>query len=75
MNLAVVVHTLNPSSREAEAGGSLSCSSTWSTEGFQDMCQSYTEKPCLEKQNKTKIKKSPNYFICISTCKTFLLSN
>jgi hypothetical protein len=48
----VVAHTFNPSTREAEAGGFLSLRPAWSTK-FQDS-QGYTEKPCLEKQNKTK---------------------
>ena len=38
-----MVHDSNPSSREAEAGGSFE---------FEDS-QGYTEKPCLKKQNKT----------------------
>jgi hypothetical protein len=53
----VVAHAFNPSTREAEAGGSLSSRPAWSTE-FQDS-QGYTEKPCLEKQKQTK-KKSVN---------------
>ena len=46
---AVVAHTLNPSTREAEVGGFLSQSDLQSE--FQDS-QGYTE----EKQNKTKQK-------------------
>ena len=51
---AVVAQDFNPSTWEAEAGGSLSSRSAWFTE-FQDS-QDYTGKPCLEetKQNKTK---------------------
>jgi hypothetical protein len=46
----MVVHAaFNPSTWEAEAGGSLSSRPAWSTE-FQDS-QSYTEKPYLEKKN------------------------
>jgi hypothetical protein len=44
----VVAHAFNPSTREAEAGRFLSSRPAWSTK-FQDS-QSYTEKPCLEKQ-------------------------
>jgi hypothetical protein len=50
--LSVVAHAFNPSTWEAEAGGFLSSRPAWSTK-FQDS-QGYTEKSCLEKQNKTK---------------------
>ena len=50
---AVVAHAFNPSTWEAEADGFLSLRSAWSTEWVQDS-QGYTEKPRLEKQNKTK---------------------
>jgi hypothetical protein len=50
-SLAVVVHALNPNMREAEAGGSLW---VWGLPGLQSKFQDNTEKPCLEKQNKTK---------------------
>jgi hypothetical protein len=43
---AMVAHAFNPGTREAEAGG---------FQEFQDS-QGYTQKPCLEKQNKTKQK-------------------
>jgi hypothetical protein len=46
--LAMVVHTLNPNTQEAEAGGSLSS---------RPASQGYIEKACLKKQNKTKNKK------------------
>ena len=57
---AMVVHTFNPSTCEAEAGGFLSSKPAWSTQiEFQDS-QVYTEKPCLKKQkNKHKHKKNP----------------
>jgi hypothetical protein len=40
-----VVHAFNPSTWEAKAGGSLSSSSDWPTEGVPRQ----QEKPCLEK--------------------------
>jgi hypothetical protein len=51
----VVVHAFRASIREAEAGRSsrVACD-------FQD-CQGYTEKPFLERQDKTKIKKQCQY--------------
>jgi hypothetical protein len=53
----VVVHTFNPSTGEAEAGGFLSFEAilVYKSE-FQDS-QGYTEKPCLEKPKKKKKKK------------------
>jgi hypothetical protein len=54
---AVVAHAFNPSTWEAEAGGSLADLWVKGQPGlqseFQDS-QGYTEKPCLRKQNKTK---------------------
>jgi hypothetical protein len=52
----VVAHAFDTGTWEAEAGGFLSSRSAWSTE-FQDS-QGYTEKPCLDKQNKTKQNKN-----------------
>jgi hypothetical protein len=49
----VVAHAFNPSTREAEAGRFLSLSQPGLQSEFQDS-QGYTEKPCLEKQNKNK---------------------
>jgi hypothetical protein len=47
-------HAFNPRTREAEAGGFLSSGGQPGLQSeFQDS-QGYTEKPCLEKQNKTK---------------------
>jgi hypothetical protein len=46
-----VAHAFNPSTWEAEAGGFLSSRPAWSTSEFQDS-QGYTEKPCLEKNEK-----------------------
>ena len=43
----VVVHAFNPSTRESEAGGSLSSRLAWLHREFQDS-QGYTEKPCFE---------------------------
>ena len=51
----VVVHTFDPSTREADAGGVLSLRPAWSTK-FQDS-QGYTEKPCLEKPTNQPTKK------------------
>jgi hypothetical protein len=53
----VVAHAFNPSTREAEAGGFLSSRQPGLQSEFQDS-QGYTEKPCLEKQNKQTKKKS-----------------
>ena len=55
--LGVVAHAFNPSTREAEAGQA----DFWvrGHPGLQSELQDnqgYTEKPCLEKQNKTKKK-------------------
>ena len=50
---AVVAHTFNPSTWEAEAGGFLSLQPGLQSE-FQDR-QGYTEKPCLKKNNNKKI--------------------
>ena len=50
----VVVHSFNSSTREVEAGGSLSLWSAWSTAGVQDN-QGYTEKLCLKNKNKWDI--------------------
>jgi hypothetical protein len=49
----MMVLTFNPSPWEAETGGSLSLKTTWSTEQApgQDI-QGYTEKACLENNNK-----------------------
>jgi hypothetical protein len=52
----VVVHAFNPSTWEAEAGGSLSSRQPGLQSEFQDS-QGYTEKPCLKKQTKNKKQK------------------
>jgi hypothetical protein len=52
----VVVHTFNPSTREAEAGRLMSLRPAWSQSEFQDS-QGYTEKPCLEKKENQKKRK------------------
>jgi hypothetical protein len=57
----VVAHTFNPRTWEAEAGGFLSSRPAWSTE-FQDS-QGYTEKPCLEKNQKKK-----KFFLLAQVC-------
>ena len=58
-----MVHIFNPSTWEAETGGSLW---VWGQPGlqseFQDS-QDYTEKPCLEKKQKEKRKK-PSFYYC-----------
>ena len=50
----VVVHAFNPSTWEAEAGGSLSSKPAWSTT-FLDS-QDYTMKPCLKTNKQLKAK-------------------
>jgi hypothetical protein len=49
------VHTFNPSTWEAEAGGFLSKGQPGLQSEFQDN-QGYTEKPCLKKLKKEKKK-------------------
>ena len=51
----MVAHAFNPSTLEAEAGGSLSSRPAWSTELVQDS-QGYTEKSCLQRKKKRFIK-------------------
>ena len=59
--MAVVAHTFNPSTQEAEAGGSLWVRGQPGRQSeFQDN-QDYTEKHYLEKQNKQK---ETRPFIC-----------
>jgi hypothetical protein len=53
---AVVVHTFNPSTWEAEAGGFLSSSQPGLQSEFQDS-QGYTEKPRLKKQKQKQTNK------------------
>jgi hypothetical protein len=60
----VVAHAFKPSTREAEADGSLSSRPGLQSE-FQDS-QSYTEKPCLEKTKKQKQKQKH-----MKSCKSF----
>jgi hypothetical protein len=67
----VVVHVFNPSTKKAEAGGSLNSSQPGLQSQFQDS-QEHTEKPCLKKpkqqqqqqqqqqSNPTKLNKKPN---------------
>jgi hypothetical protein len=57
----MVAHAFHPSTQEAEAGGFLSSRPAWSTEWVPGQPGFYTEKPCLEKQNKTKR-------LCTNTC-------
>ena len=56
MSRAVVVHTFNPSTREAEVGGFLSSRPACIQSEFQDS-QGYTEKPCLKKKIRNEILK------------------
>lgn len=61
--LAVVVHAFNPSSWEAEAGGSLCLRPVWSIKSSRTARAVYTEKPCFQKpktknRNQTKPKKN-----------------
>jgi hypothetical protein len=53
----MVVHAFNPSTWETKAGGFLSQGQPGLQSEFQDS-QGCTEKPCLEKQNKTSKKES-----------------
>ena len=50
LSQAVVAHTFNPSTWEAEAGRFLSSRTAWLQSEFQ-VSQGYTEKPCLGKPN------------------------
>lgn len=51
---AVVAHAFHPSSREAEAGGTLSWRPAWLTERIQGS-QGYTERPCLWENKKIHV--------------------
>jgi hypothetical protein len=52
----VVAHAFNPSTREAEAGGSLSSRPAWSTEGVPGQPGLYRE--TLSKKKKKKLRES-----------------
>jgi hypothetical protein len=56
--LGTEVHTLNPSTQESEAGGSLRVRGQPGLQREFKDCQGYTEKPYLEKQ-KQKPKNKP----------------
>jgi hypothetical protein len=58
---AVVVHAFNPSTWEADAGRFLSSGKPGLQSEFQDS-QGYTEKPCLEKNQKKKKKKRSGFY-------------
>jgi hypothetical protein len=60
-----VVHTFNPSTWEAEAGGFLSSGQPGLQSEFQ-YSQGYTEKPCLKKLKGKKKKKKKKS--CFSKC-------
>jgi hypothetical protein len=66
---AVVTHAFNPSTWEAKAGRFLSSRSGLQSE-FQDS-QGYTEKPCLEKNKKTKTKKPPQLTVLPQVLSSF----
>jgi hypothetical protein len=68
-----VVHTFNPSTWEAEAGGFLSSRPAWSTKWVQDS-QGCTEKPCL-KTNKQTNKQTLLIRACFSRRETVAPSN
>jgi hypothetical protein len=51
-----MVHTFNPSTYKAEAGGSLWIQDHPGIQSEFKDSQGYTEKPCLEKQSKAKQK-------------------
>jgi hypothetical protein len=66
----VVAHAFNPSTWEAEAGGSLLVQGQPSLQSeFQDS-QGYTEKPCLDKPktNKQKIMCMSVFFLHVYLC-------
>ena len=65
-NQAVVVHAFNPSTQEAKADRSLSSRLAWSTRASIRTGSKATEKPCLEKQNKTKQRKKFPYLLLSS---------
>lgn len=50
-----MVHTINPSFQEVEAGRFLSSRPAWSKSNFQD-CQGYTEKACFEESSSSTTK-------------------
>jgi hypothetical protein len=54
----MVAHTFNPSTREAEAGGSLSLRRAWTTESNPEQPGLHREKPCFRKKINKKKKKS-----------------
>jgi hypothetical protein len=56
----VVALTINPSTRKVEASRFLSSRPAWSTKWVPGQ-PGYTEKPCLEKQNKQTKKKNSNF--------------
>jgi hypothetical protein len=70
----VVAHAFNPTTWEAEAGRFLSSRPAWSTERVQDS-QGYTEKPCLEKQNKTNKQKNRMCLLLIIVSKSYIIRN
>ena len=59
LSRAVVAHTFNPSTWEAEAGRFLSRGQPGLQSKFQDS-QGYTEKSCLEKQKQTNSNNKTN---------------
>jgi hypothetical protein len=63
LSQAVIAHTFNPSTWEAEAGGFLSSRPAWSTKCVPGHSQGYTEKPCLEKPKKKKKKKKTGLIV------------
>ena len=69
--MAVMIYTVNLSSRETEVGRSLSSKLRWSTQVYTawfQASQGYTEKFCLEKQRtKTKIGWMDGW-VCVCVC-------
>ena len=57
LSQAVVVHAFDPSTQEAEAGGSLQVQGPSALQSKVLYNEDYTEKPCLEKENKQKMQK------------------
>ena len=67
----VVVHAFNPSTWEAEAGGSLSLRQPGLQSEFQDDNQGYTEKSCLENQPTNQQQQQKKIAEIVNTPKQF----
>jgi hypothetical protein len=65
---AVVVHTFNPSTREAEAGGFLSSRPAWSTKWVPGQPWLHRENPVLKKQTNKQTNKQSLKWVCFLFC-------